>query len=383
MTPALAAPLFVVSIAVMLIASAQFAERLDRIGLRIGLPEALLGLLTALAADSPEISSAIVALVQHEHAVAVGVVVGSNAFNIAAMLGLSAVVTARVRARHEALELEGFVGLWLLAVTLAVVAGALDARVGSALVAAMVVPYVALLATGARVSRLPRFLRRSFGEGHRRAESVDSRRVVSSALPVLLGALVLIVGGSIGAVRAATDLAHAWAVPDVLVGVMVLAILTSLPNAWTGVRFGIQQRGSALMSETLNSNSINVVAGLAVPAALGTLGAFSGLAIFDVAWLLGMTAVALVLFGRREGGGRPAGVLLIAPYVLARLPAHDAAAISGRGFFPHLIASPFHSGLREAFAFAIAACLVAAFASWSRGGRVVQPEEHSLEQLVD
>jgi MFS family permease len=74
---------------------------------------------------------------------------------------------------------------------------------------------------------------------------------------------------------------------------------------------------------------------------------------------------------------------LIGPHVLARLPAHDAAAIRGRGFFPHLIATPFHSGLREAFAFAIAACLVAALASWSRGGRVVRPEEHALEQAVD
>ena len=43
MTPALAAPLFVASIAVMLLASAQFASRLDHIGLRLGLPEALLG----------------------------------------------------------------------------------------------------------------------------------------------------------------------------------------------------------------------------------------------------------------------------------------------------------------------------------------------------
>jgi Ca2+/Na+ antiporter len=94
-------------------------------------PEALLGLLTALAADAPEISSAISALVQHEHAVAVGVVVGSNAFNIAAMLGLSAIVAGRVRARHEMLELEGFVGLWLLGVALAVVAGGLDAIVGA------------------------------------------------------------------------------------------------------------------------------------------------------------------------------------------------------------------------------------------------------------
>jgi MFS family permease len=74
---------------------------------------------------------------------------------------------------------------------------------------------------------------------------------------------------------------------------------------------------------------------------------------------------------------------LIGPHVLARLPAHDAAVIRGRGFFPHLIATPFHSGLREAFGFAIAACLVAALASWSRGARVVRPEEHALEQAVD
>ena len=319
MTPALAAPLFVASIALMLLASAQFAQRLDHVGLRLGLPEALLGLLTALAADAPEVSSAISALVQGDHSVAVGVVVGSNAFNLAAMLGLSAVVTARVRARHETLELESFVGLWLLAVMLAVAAGALGATTGAALVAAVVVPYVALLAAGPRLARrLPqtesRFLRRSFGEPHRPERTLHSRREAAGVLAILLGALVLIVAGSVGAVRAATDLADAWSVPEELVGVIVLAILTSLPNAWTGVRFGLQQRGSALMSEALNSTSLNIVAGLAVPAALGSLGAFSSLAIFDLAWLLAMTAAALVLFGRRNGAGRGAGTLLIVLY---------------------------------------------------------------------
>jgi cation:H+ antiporter len=321
MTPALAAPVFVASVALMLLASAQFAGRLDHIGLRLGLPEALLGLLTALAADAPEISSAISALAQHEHAVAVGVVVGSNAFNLAAMLGLSALVTGRVRARHEALELEAFVGLWLLAVTLAVVAGGLPATAGAGLVAVVAVPYVALLAAGPRIAqRLPlgvaesRFLGRSFGERHRPAEPLDSRREAAQLVSVLLVALVLIVGGSVAAVRAATDLAHTWNVPDAFVGAIVLAILTSLPNAWTGVRFGLQRRGSALMSETLNSNSINIVAGLALPAAVGTLGSFTGLAIFDVAWLAAMTAAALVLFGRRRGAGRSSGAFLIALY---------------------------------------------------------------------
>jgi len=323
MTPAAAIPVFLVSIGVMLAASAVFARRLDHIGLRLGLPEALLGLLTALAADAPEISSAIAALLQNEHAVAVGVVVGSNAFNLAAMLGLSAVIAGHVRARHETLEIEAFVGLWLLAVMLAVVAGGLGATFGGVLVAVVVVPYVALLAAGPRLARkLPlgaaesRFVRRSFGKGHRPARSLDSRREVARLLVVLLVALCLIVAGSVGAVRAATDLADAWSVPEALVGVVVLAILTSLPNAWTGVRFGLQRRGSALMSETLNSNSINIVAGLAVPAALGSLAAFSGLAIFDIAWLIGMTTAAVVLFGKPGGGGRNAGALLIVLYAV-------------------------------------------------------------------
>ena len=323
MTPAAAIPVFLASIGAMLAASAVFASRLDHVGLRLGLPEALLGLLTALAADAPEISSAISALVQHDHEVAVGVVVGSNAFNIAAMLGLSAVVTARVRARHEALELEAFVGLWLVAVTLAVVAGGLGATAGIVLVAVVALPYVALLAAGPRLARrLPlgvaesRFVHRSFGEGHRRARPLDSRREAGRLVVLLLLALAVIVAGSVGAVRSATDLADAWSVPGALVGVIVLAILTSLPNAWTGVRFGLQRRGSALISETLNSNSINVVAGLAVPAALGSLGAFSGLAVFDVAWLFGMTGAALVLFGKRDGAGRSAGAFLILLYAI-------------------------------------------------------------------
>jgi cation:H+ antiporter len=302
MTPAAAILVFLVSIAAMLAASAVFAGRLDRIGLRLGLPEALLGLLTALAADAPEISSAISALVQHEHAVAVGVVVGSNTFNIAAMLGLSAVITARVRARSELLGLEAFVGLWLVAVTLAVVAGGLDAAAGGVLVAIVAVPYIVLLAAGQRLADRP-------------ARSPGSGRVAGRPALALLLALSVIVAGSVGAVRSATDLAHAWSIPETLVGVILLAILTSLPNAWTGVRFGLQHRGAALISETLNSNSINIVAGLAVPAALGSLGAFSGLAVFDVAWLLGMTAAALVLFGRRNGGGRTAGALLIVLYL--------------------------------------------------------------------
>jgi len=323
MTPALALPLFVASIALMLVASAMFARRLDHIGLRLGLPETLLGLLTALAANAPELASAVTALIANHHAVAVGVSVGASAFNIAAMLGLSAVVTASVRVRHEALELEAFVGLCMIGIAVAVAAGVLDGTAGIMLVAVVAVPYVALLAAGPQLVRRlrlgaeeSRFVQRSLGEPHRRVQPLDSRREATRLALVLIAALCLIVAGSVGAVRAATDLAHAWSVPDALVGVLGLAVLTALPNAWTGVRFGLQHRGSALISETLNSNSINMVAGIALPAAVGTIGSFSHLVVFDLAWLFGMTVAALVLFGRRSGAGRSAGALLIVLYAV-------------------------------------------------------------------
>src|SRR4029077_5791473 len=108
-------------------------------------------------------------------AVAVGVIVGSNAFKLAAMLGLRAVIAAQVRARHELLGLEAFVGLWVLVVALLVVTGVLDGTSGAVLAAAVAVPYVVLLTAGPQLARrLPlgvaeaRFVRRSFGERHRR-----------------------------------------------------------------------------------------------------------------------------------------------------------------------------------------------------------------------
>jgi MFS family permease len=60
---------------------------------------------------------------------------------------------------------------------------------------------------------------------------------------------------------------------------------------------------------------------------------------------------------------------LLGPHVLHALPAADAHTLTGPRYFPQLISSPFHSALVYAFVFAIAACLIAAFASLLRGGK--------------
>jgi hypothetical protein len=78
---------------------------------------------------------------------------------------------------------------------------------------------------------------------------------------------------------------------------------------------------------------------------------------------------------------------LLGPSVLAHLPPGRAALLQGRSFFPHLISVPFRHGLHAAFDFAIAACLVAAAASWSRGSRYVHLDAPSevipVEPILD
>jgi MFS family permease len=64
--------------------------------------------------------------------------------------------------------------------------------------------------------------------------------------------------------------------------------------------------------------------------------------------------------------------------LLNHLPAGHAAYVTGREFFPHLITSPFHDGLGVAFAFAIAANVIAAFASLLTGRRKRAGQPESL-----
>jgi hypothetical protein len=64
-----------------------------------------------------------------------------------------------------------------------------------------------------------------------------------------------------------------------------------------------------------------------------------------------------------------------------RLSPANAHALTGRGFFPHLISGPFHTALVYAFVFAIVACVVAAVASLMRGGKYVHVEQVAVDLL--
>jgi cation:H+ antiporter len=323
MSPAYAIPLFFLSFAATIAAAEFCAQRLDELGVRLGVPEALLGFLTALASDAPELTSAVVALIKGANDVSLGVVLGSNVFNLAAMIGMSGVLVGRVVIRREVLLVEGLVAMAIAGLAAALVLGGLSAVGATALMTAVLIPYLILLALGpAPFRRLPfssRFTRRLAAEldeayrPRRTAEHgpafeptrpVDKGSVWRPVLLVVPGVAVII-GGATAMVDIGLSLADRWDVPDVVVGIFVLAILTSLPDAYMAIRLARAGRGLATVSATFHSNTINLFGGVVLPALVLTLAPATGLVTFDLVWLLAMTSITILLlarrFGRREG----------------------------------------------------------------------------------
>jgi cation:H+ antiporter len=310
--------LFVAGLVVTVASSVVLARELDRIGERLGFSEALLGIVTAIGADAPEIASAVAAVVAGHADTGVGVVIGSNVFNIAALLGLSAVVAGSVRIHPHGLVLNGCVAIVVAVSGALLVVEALPAWAAFVIALAVLVPYVVVSSLHERTrERLPAPLRRAVSEEQRDARRDEyagpgGRYDALIVVPALAG----VVGGATAMVYAAQRLGDRWDISDVIVGTIVLAALTGIPNVLAAVRLALHGRGAACVSESLNSNNANIVIGLCMPALILGIGSASGLERFSAAAMVAMTVVATVLAYGGGGLTRREGATIIALYAV-------------------------------------------------------------------
>jgi cation:H+ antiporter len=316
--PAIA--VFLTGAVVSLATSWLLVSRLERIGERLGLSEALLGMVAALAADAPEISAAVSAMIGHQQRVGAGVVLGSNVFNLAALLGLGAVVAGRIGLHRKVVALGGAVALWVACICVLVLTGVLSAVGGLALAAVVLAVYLVVLGTEGRAFRRlpPRW--RSWLRAAVTEEELELEEAIRPArgrwpdAAMAAAALVVVVAASVAMERAASDLGQRWGVPEIITGGLVLAAVTSLPNAVAAVYLARRGRGAATLSTALNSNTINVAAGLLLPGALLGLGPPSGQAVLVTVWYAGLSLAVLALAHRHRGLSRAAGAVIIGAY---------------------------------------------------------------------
>jgi cation:H+ antiporter len=321
--PALVA-IFLTGAATSLAASWHLVASLERLGARLGLSEALLGLLAALAADAPEITTAITALARHEARIGAGVILGSNVFNIAALIGLAGVVAGHIALHRRVIELGGAVAVWVAGVSALLVLGVVSPVAALVLALAVFAPYVVLLGLRAeRILRMPiaaswsRWLVSAIAEEEQELKAaIDPRRGRAPDALAAVAAVLVVVAASIAMERSGSRLGSRHGVPEIVLGGIVLAVVTSLPNAVAGVYLALRGRASAVLSTALNSNAINVLVGLLIPTVFAGIAAPSAPTTFVALSALAITLLALGFAYSRRGLARGEGIALVVAYVL-------------------------------------------------------------------
>ena len=324
MSVPVAISVFLGSLAMGLAASAVLAERLDQLGHRYHFRAGLIGIVTALGANSPEIASAASALLSGQHELGRGVIFGSNIFNIAALFGLSAIVAGRLPVSRANLLLNGGIALWVTVVVGLQNLGWLGHVTAGLLLLVVVAPYVTISAIApSRLASLPiprvtaQWIQSAISTAQKGSAAGHKARAYNWAdMLAIVPLIAVVVITSIAMVRSAEALGHTWSIPPIIVGTFVVATLTGIPNVVAALRLAAKARGAALSSEAFNSNSLNLIIGSFLPSFFIQLSAPSREAVLALWWLGGMTAAAILLGLRRGGFGRVGGILLVAGYAL-------------------------------------------------------------------
>jgi cation:H+ antiporter len=285
--------------------------------------EALLGMLAALAADAPEITAAVSAMAAHQSHIGAGVVVGSNVFNLAALLGLGAVVAGRITLHRRVVLMEGAVAIWIAVVCLLVVTGAFGPGAGLVLVLAVLLPYGVLLgAPHDRLNRLrlPRawtgWIKEAIAESEvELEEAIHPRRGQTRDVIEAIVLTVIVVGASVAMEQTGARLGTRLHWPEAVTGGLVLAAVTSIPNATAAVYLARRGRGAATLSTAMNSNALNVSVGLLLPGVIAGLGSPTAGSTFTAAAYLAVTGLVLLFAWVSAGLRRSQGAVVIGVYV--------------------------------------------------------------------
>ena len=273
----------------------------------LGVPALIIGLtVVGIGTSLPEIVVAIIASIQDKASLAIGNAIGSNITNIALVLGLSAMVaplavnTALVRR-----ELPALIAVSLLALILA--------WDGQFSVADGIILLIGLAAT---LGAIAYFAKNSPDSDPITAEIEADDVSHSAAMGWLLVGLVLLPLSSQSLVWGASNIATALGVSDLVIGLTIVAIGTSLPELATALSAIKKGEHDLVLGNIVGSNLFNILAVLAFPALLAPGFIPDGLLVRDLPLMLALTGVLYFMcWGRTPRISRFQGAMLFAVFL--------------------------------------------------------------------
>ncbi len=299
-----------VGLALLVWGSDRFVFGASATARNLGVSPLVIGLtIVGVGTSAPEMLVSATAALQGNPGVSIGNALGSNIANIGLVLGVTALVRGvLVRSRIFRLEFPVMFGVMAFAWVL-LGDGLLDRSDGLVLSLAFVILLLFMLAIAVRARRSDP-LRREF------AKEIPTDVSTAKALLWFVVGLATLLLGSQAMVWGAVSIARSFDVSDLLIGLTVVAVGTSLPELATSITSVLKNEPDIAVGNVIGSNMFNLLPVLAIPGLIAPTAVPPEALQRDFPVMLTLSVALVVMSWGFRGSGRIArwegGVLLLA-----------------------------------------------------------------------
>jgi len=299
-------PTLILGIVILVFGGDALVKGAVNLALRLGIPALVVGLtVVAFGTSAPELIVSVQAALNNQAGIAVGNVVGSNIVNILLILGLPALITVihsskTDTARSYWIMLATAVGFTALAFT-----GPLVWWHGLILLAGLAL----MLWDNVRISM-----------AHRAAnadvvvEGADDDMSWLWIVGYIIVGLILLVIGARFLVDGAVEIARDFGVSEVVIGLTIVAIGTSMPELVTSIVAAIRKQADVAMGNVIGSSIFNILGILGVTSLVAQVPIDPQILYFDNFFMIGVSLLLIPFVLMRRDIGRLTGVVFIAIY---------------------------------------------------------------------
>lgn len=323
----------IAGLVLLVIGAESLVKGASRVAAGLGVPALIVGLtVVAFGTSTPELAVSSMAAISGQGEIALGNVVGSNICNVLLILGISALIVP-LRVARQLIWLDVPVMVLISALVFLLVLDGQLSRAEGALLAGGLVVYTLVLIGVARRQR-PVGPKDEFDVEYGKPAEFTGRSWLISLVLIAVG-LGLLILGSRWLVNGAVAIAEAFGISQLVIGLTVVAVGTSMPEIATSIIAGFRGERDIAVGNVVGSNIFNLLGVLGLSSMLSPDGIPIPRAAltFDMPVMLAAAAACLPIFftghsiARWEGGVFLAYYAAYTLYVVLSASAHDALTL--------------------------------------------------------
>ena len=305
----------VVSLIIVIKMANIFIDNLVAVGEAKGISQTILGVTaSAVGTSLPEFGSSIIAISSGTPDIGVGVVIGSNIWNIAGILGISAFVAGFIKAGKEELKRDGLMTLLtaLILMFFMIFMTQLNAIVGIIMIITYCIYFWILIKKQKEHNNEDETKEKVENKVKNKIEHTDLKK---NYILSIVGIIGLAIGCKI-MVWSGVEIANVLKVPQMIVGLFALSIGTSAPELVVTLSSAMKRLHSLSMGTVLGSNVFNILIGIGVPSLFLAIPVEPLSVTFDAPVMIIVTSLLLIMAAKKKKLTRWGGLVLMLIYLV-------------------------------------------------------------------